>query len=531
MSDKLNATIGSAALTMNGTLDLAMARDDRRVSYRGDATLAHVHLLDRATSESVLRWHSCRASDIDAEMGEGLPKVRIGALALNGFDGRVILNADGRLNVLDMMASPRSAPTPLTGAQPASGAQTSATSSVPAATFASPIDAEIELGGMTLQDGHVTFTDNFIKPNYTADLSALAGTVGPFGTRATAPAAVALQGQVNGRAPIAITGSVNPLAPMAFVDLKAKADGVELAGLTPYSAKYTGYQIVKGTLTIDVHYLLDQGQLTADNHLFIDQFSFGDRVESRDATTLPVRLAVALLKNARGEIDVDVPVSGSLSDPQFSLSGVILDAFVNFIVKVVTSPFSLIASAFGTQEDLDSIEFAPGLATLTPDSQHKLVTIAQALQDRPALQLDISGRVDPQVDREGLREAKLESLIRMQKIKNLGGHEDPDRVQLTPEEYETYLTRVYKMATFPKPRNLLGLDTSRPPAEMKALLLTHMEITDQDLQDLADGRAHAVRQWLSGQVDPGRLFVVAPTLNTDGDKDKRKTTRVDLSLK
>jgi uncharacterized protein involved in outer membrane biogenesis len=529
--DMLNATMSSAALTMDGALALATARDTLRVSYRGDATLGNVHLLDQATSDSILRWQSCSASRIDAEMGAGPPKVHIGALALTNFDARAILDANGRLNILDMLASPRSAPASLTRAQPASGHQTPASSSAPAAMPARPIDAEIELGGMTLQGGHVNFTDNFIKPNYTADLTDIAGTVDAFGTRATAPAAVELRGQVNGSAPIAINGAVDPLAPLAFVDLKAKAQGIELTGLTPYSTKYTGYPIVKGTLTLDVHYLLDRGQLTADNHLFIDQFTFGDRVESRDATTLPVRLAVALLKNARGEMAVDVPVSGSLSAPEFSLSGVILDAFVNLIVKAVTSPFSLIASAFGTQEDLDYVEFDPGLATLTPDSQQKLATIARALQDRPALRLDISGRVDPQFDREGLREARLASLIRERKIQASGGHEDPDRVQLTPEEYETYLTRVYKAATFPKPRNLLGLDKALPLDEMKKLLLTHMEITDQDLQHLADGRANAVRQWLSGQVDPGRLFVVAPTLKPDGIQEKGKTTRVDLSLR
>jgi uncharacterized protein involved in outer membrane biogenesis len=531
VSDMLNTTITSAALTMNGALALATARDKLRVSYRGDATLGNVRMLDRVTSESFLRWNSLNASRIDAEMGEGPPKVRIGVLTLSDFDARVILNSNGRLNVSNMMASSQSEPASLTRAQPASGDQTPATSSAPAATIARPIDAEIELGRTTLQGGHVNYTDNFIKPNYTADLTDIAGTVGAFGTRATAPAAVTLQGQINGSAPITINGSVNPLAPMAFVDLKAKADGVELTGLTPYSAKYTGYPIVKGTLTVDVHYLLDQGQLTADNHLFIDQFTFGDFVESHDATTLPVRLAVALLKNARGEIAVDVPVAGLLSDPQFSLSGVILDAFVNLIVKAATSPFSLIASAFGTQEDLDYVEFAPGLATLTPDSQQKLATIATALQDRPALRLDISGRVDPQFDREGLREARLAALIRMRKIKDIGGPEDADHVQLTPEEYDTYLTRVYKTATFAKPRDFLGLEKSLPPDEIKKLLLTNMEITDQDLQRLADGRANAVRQWLSGQVDPGRLFVVAPTLKADGIKDQGKTTRVDLSLK
>jgi Domain of Unknown Function (DUF748) len=531
VSDTLNATLSSAVLTMGGALALTTARDELHISYQGDATLGNVHLLDRVTSDSILRWHSCRASRIDAEIGSGPPKVHIDVLALTDFDTRLILKNTGRLNVLDMMAGPRSAPASLTPTPPAPGAQPPATSSAPAALTARPIDAEIALGGMTLQGGHVNFTDHFIKPHYTADVSDIAGTVGPFGTRATAPATVTLQGQVNGSAPIAISGAVNPLAPTAFVDLKAKADGVELTGLTPYSAKYTGYPIVKGTVTIDVHYLLDQGQLTADNHLFIDQFTFGDRVESRDATTLPVRLAVALLKNARGEIAVDVPVTGSLSDPQFSLSGVILDAFVNLIVKAVTSPFSLIASAFGTQEDLAYVEFAPGLATLTPDSQQKLATIARALQDRPALRLDISGRADPQSDREGLREARLASLIRMRKIKDSGSHEDPDRVQLTPQEYETYLRRVYKTARLPKPRGFLGLDKSLPPDEMKKLLLTHMEITDQDLQHLANGRAHTVRQWLSGQVDPGRLFVGPPTLRADGIKGKGKTTRVDLSLK
>ena len=119
----------------------------------------------------------------------------------------------------------------------------------------------------------------------------------------------------------------------------------------------------------------------------------------------------------------------------------------------------------------------------------------------------------------------------MRKIQEIGGHEDPDRVQLTPEEYDTYLTRVYKAATFPKPRGFLGMDKSLPPDEMRKLLLANITITDQDLQHLADGRANAVRQWLSGQVDPGRLFVVAPTLNTDGIKDQGETTRADLSLK
>src|SRR5262249_31354658 len=147
---------------------------------------------------------------------------------------------------------------------------------------------------------------------------------------------------------------------------------------TPYSTKYTGYPITKGSLTVNVQYLLDQGKLTADNHIFIDQLTFGDHVENASATNLPIRMAVSLMKDSRGVIDVDVPVSGSLSDPQFSIGSVILHAFMNLIMKAATSPFSLIASAFGgggAAQDLGVIEFAPGYATLTPESQNKLETV------------------------------------------------------------------------------------------------------------------------------------------------------------
>ena len=178
------------------------------------------------------------------------------------------------------------------------------------------------------------------------------------------------------------------LAPTAFVDIKAKAEGVELTGVSPYTVKYTGYPITKGTLTVDVHYLLDTGKLTADNHIFIDQLTFGDHVDSPDATNLPIRLAVSLLKNSKGQIDVRIPISGSLSDPQFSIGSIILGAFMNLIVKAATAPFSLIAAAFGgsgsgAQQDLGYIEFTPGYATLTPDSQKKLDTVATALAGEP----------------------------------------------------------------------------------------------------------------------------------------------------
>src|SRR5216684_3758110 len=563
VTSQLNATITKAALSMNAALDIATVRNNLRVNYRGDATLGGVQLLDKLTNDRFMRWSALSVRRINADIGSGPPKVHIGEVALDDFDARVILNSSGRLNLSDITASPQAAPTSLTRpesealpaqvpptitppapspdqAPPSTGPTADGTSSPgaaaprsPAATTAKPIPAEIELGQITLAGGHVDYSDNFIKPNYSANLTDISGKVGAFGTRSTSPAEVLLQGQVNGSSPIDISGSVNPLAPMAFVDLKAKANGVELTGLSAYSTKYTGYPIVKGTLTVDVHYLLNQQNLTAENHIFIDQLTFGDKVASPNAINLPLRLAVALLKNSRGEIDLRVPVSGSLSDPHFSIGSLVLHAFMNLIVKAATSPFSLIASAFGGggKVDLSYVEFAPGLATLTPDSQNRLAIVAKALQDRTGLRLNISGRVDPAFDREGLREAIVARQIRMQKIKDVGDTgENPNSVEVAPDEYDKYLKRAYKAADFPKPRDLIGLDKSLPPDEMKKLMLTNTQVGDKDLERLANARANAIRQWMSKKIDSSRLFVVAPKLDAKGINDKGKTTRADLSL-
>ena len=541
VTSQLNATIANAFLTMNGAAGVATAHDQLQLNYRGDATLGNVRILDKLTNDLFLRWNALSLSGIDLNLGSGPPKARVGGIALSNFYARVILDSSGRLNLSDITTNPQAAPKSLTRAQTGPSAQPAATPApqAPAPNAlavkpAPPIPASVEIGGITLQGGRVNYTDNFIKPNYTADLRDVGGEVGAFGTNSTAPAQVTLQGELNGSAPVNIDGSLNPLVPMAMVDLKAKANGVELTGLTPYSTKYTGYPIVKGTLTVDVHYLLNQNNLTAQNHIFIDQLTFGDKVENTTAINLPVRLAVSLLKDSRGQINLDLPISGSLSDPQFSVGSVIIHIFTNLIVKAATSPFSLLAAAFGSGgQDLNYVEFDPGRAALTPEAEQRLATLSKALRDRPGLRLNIAGRVDPEFDREGLREAMLEQRIKLQKMKDLqdeGESATVDSIKVAPDEYEKYLRRAYKAAKFAKPRNFVGLEKSLPPDEMKRLIITNTEVTDQDLAKLAGARANAVRQALGKSVDPARLFLVTAKLNADGIKDKGKTTRADLSL-
>ncbi len=530
VSSKLNATITSAALTMKGALGLDNSHKDFRVSYRGDVALGNVMVLDKVTRDPFVQWKSLNVTRINVKTGAGAPYAHIGAIALDDFYARIILRKNGTMNLKDVVASEKAPPTSLTRTEQPPGAAPAPVAPEPSAPES---NADIEVGRITLENGHVNYSDSFIQPNYSADLTEINGKIGKFGTGTTEPAEVLVDGKVNGSSPLDIHGSMNPLAPKAALDITAKADGVELTGLTPYSSTYAGYPIIKGTLTLNVHYVLKDEQLTAENHIFLDQLTFGEPLEGAKTSKIPLRLAIALLKDSKGQIDLNIPISGSLNDPQFSVFDVVIGALKNIIVKAATAPFSLLASAipgFQGKAQLSYVEFAPGTATLTPEAEKSLDLLASALKERPALHLSIQGRVDPAFDREGLREAMLLDRMKAAKAGKKGDSADLDRIELTPAEKTKYLARVYKEAKFSKPENFLGMDKSVPPEEMRKLLLSNIQVNDQDLKRLADARAAVVRKWMSGKIEPGRLFLVAPKLTPEGIEDKGKTTRVDLSF-
>jgi uncharacterized protein involved in outer membrane biogenesis len=545
LGDRVNATLASALLSMNGTTTAAKHGERLRAGYRGDITLGRVRVRDKLTGDDFVRWNSFSAQGISAEYGQGPPKVRIRGLALAKFYARVILRSNGTLNLKDITSNPRAArvsltrpgyagpPVPAPSPAAAATPTAAATPAAAAPPAPQPLPAAIDIGGITLQGGHVNYTDNFIEPHYSADLVDVGGKIGAFGTGSTQPAEVALEGQLNGNAPLAINGSVNPLTPMAYINIGAKADGVELPGLSTYSAKFTGYPIVKGTLTVDVHYLLDNRNLTATNHIVINQLTFGDRVQNKAVINLPIRLAVAVLKDPHGVIDLKIPVSGSLNDPQFSIAGVIWQVLKNLVLKAVTAPFNLIAGLFGggdSGQNLNYIVFAPGYAQITAEAEKQLDTIAKALSERPALKLNITGRVDPRVDRDGLRMAKVDRQVLAQEIQGTDESEGTGTVTVGQDGYDKYLKKAYKAAKFDKPRNVVGLTKSLPPAEMKKLMAENEKITDNDLRQLGDARGDAVRTALTKRkIDPARLFVLPPKLNADDIKEG-KTTRAELSL-
>ncbi len=530
IQDQVNFLLTGGRVQTKGNLIVDAANSPLTLNYDGSLNIADFAMVEKSNAQDLLKWKSLNLDAIEYRLEPF--RLRIGEISLAEFYSRLILGADGKINLQNLVVQkeePSSAT--LNAEKPAQEAPK------PAAT--GPQKA-ISIGKINLQSGNVNFSDYFIKPNYSANLTDVQGSISEL--KPDAPGTIDLQAKLNNAAPVLIKGKVNPLAKEIFLDLVANATDIELSPLTPYSAKYVGYGIEKGKLSFNVKYKLDNRKLNAENKFVLNQLTFGDKVESPDATQLPVLLAVALLKDRNGVIDVDLPISGSLDDPQFSVGGIVWRIIVNIITKAVTAPFSLLAGAFGggsNGEDLSYIEFGNGRATINQAGQAKIATLARALNNRPALRLEITGRVDPTTDRDGLLRAGLERKVKAQKLKDLVRRgEKPkslDDVVIEKSEYAQYLKAAYGEESFPKPRNFIGLARDLPVAEMEKLMLQHAKVGDEELRQLADRRAQTVREALlaSGQVDAERLLIVAakPLSNEEKSKMKGRLNRVDFAMK
>jgi hypothetical protein len=297
---------------------------------------------------------------------------------------------------------------------------------------------------------------------------------------------------------------------------------------------------------MDVAYKIDpDGKLEARNQVILNQLTFGDKIESKDATKLPVLLAVALLKDRNGVIDINLPVSGSVNDPKFSVGGIIIKVILNLLVKALTSPFALLSG--GGSDDLSVVEFQPGTAFVTASGSSAIDKVAKALTERPALKMTVTGASDPVGERDAFQHAAIEArLLAEARRENLragvpaaaasaaSGASATAPAALPAEEHERLLKQLYKSTDIPnKPRNAIGFAKDIPPAEMEALLKTRTPVSDDAMRELALQRGLAVRDALIAKGLPSeRLFLAAPKLRAAAEETAAAawTPRVQLSL-
>jgi uncharacterized protein involved in outer membrane biogenesis len=537
-TDRINIVITQGTVSTHGTLVAATKSEKLGVSFAGDLSVLKFATLDKAHSQDFLNWDSLAVTGINA--GNDPLHVEIKDIALTDFYSRLIVNADGTLNVQGLMVREAKSETAAADGQPAAtGPEPPATPAEAPATPAEPpaTRTPIRIETVTLQGGNVSFSDRFIKPNYSAELKQLTGKISGLSSEESGRADVDIHGQLGNGAPLQIVGKTNPLGKDLFVDIKVEFKDIELGPMTAYAGKYAGYAIEKGKLSLDLKYLIENRKLSAENKVFVDQFTFGDKIDSPTATKLPVRLAVSLLKDRNGEIHLDVPVAGSLDDPKFSVWSVILQVITNLLSKAATAPFALLASLAGGGPELSYVEFDYGSSRVEGPGAEKLQKLGKILYERPAVKLDVTGRVDPEKDLEVLRQLQFERKLKTQKlneiIKKGGVPGSVDDVKIESGEYPKYLKLAYKNETFDKPKNMLGFAKDLPPDEMEKLIRAHLNVTEDDLRQLGAQRAQAVKEYMvkTAKVEPERIFLVGGDAASGDNKDNKKRSRVDFVIK
>jgi uncharacterized protein involved in outer membrane biogenesis len=488
-------------------------------SVTGRAQVDQLHTLDTLKTRDFLKWQQLVLEGLNYQHGDSLSIDKV-----NLFQpyARFMINDDRTTNIDDLLIP-----------QPAdSGAKTAA---------AKPASKEkplgIHIGGIAINDGSANFADFSLTPNFATAVQQLNGQIGTIDSRQAKPASVDIKGKVDRYAPVTIKGSVNPFDPMASLDIATSFKRVELTTLTPYSGKFAGYRIRKGRLNLDLHYLITKGQLKAENKVVVEQLQLGEKVDSPDAVSLPLKLAIALLKDVDGKISIELPVTGDLNNPQFSIMPIVWQTLRNLIVKAAAAPFKMIGGLVsgGGSEDLGTVSFAPGSSDLNKEAEGSLVKLSQALKERPALRLEIEGTAAASSDGPPIAEQRLEREYQYNYYKMLQRRGDKvpaqaSLVQVPDSEKGPLLEGIYRtrLKTQP-PAEWKDLGKEERTAKMRADVIKFWSSSDVLLRQLGQERASSIKDYLvdKGQLADDRVYFIDANLG-EAESDGRVVTPLHL---
>ena len=485
----------------------------------GRAQVDQLHTLDTMKNRDFLKWQRLVLEGVNYQHGDSLSIDKVNLLQPYA---RFMINDDRTTNIDDLLIP-----------QPANSGSKSAAK--PAASKEKPLG--IHIGQIAINDGSANFADFSLTPNFATAIQQLNGQIGTIDSRQAKPASVDVKGKVDRYAPVTIKGSVNPFDPMAALDIATSFKRVELTTLTPYSGKFAGFRIRKGRLNLDLHYVITKGQLKAENKVVVEQLQLGEKVDSADAVDLPIRLAIALLKDSDGKISIELPVTGDLNNPQFSVMPIVWQTLRNLVVRAATAPFKFIGgliSGSGAQ-DLGNVSFAPGSSELSKDSQSALDSLAKALKERPALRLEIEGTAAASSDGPLLAAQRLEREYQYNyyKILQRRGDKVPAQASLleVPEkEKAPLLEGIYRTRLKQQPpAEWKDLSNDDRTAKLREGVIKFWSGSDVLLRQLGQDRAGAIKDYLvdKGQLEDERVYFIDANLG-EAEKDGRVVTPMHL---
>ena len=503
--------VQSGAVNLDGTIQLATEHSNGPLmSYEGNVRVEGLSVADRDQAEEVASLQTLSLNKVLVtvdpttvsikEVGLHQPMAHLVVRPDGGFNlGRLAVVAPGSVSADEKTVEPQKVKSP-------------------------PVPMTISV--VKLTKAAATFRDNSVQPPVQTGISNLTGTIKRLSSKQLARADVDLSGRVGKVGSLKVAGTINPLSEDAFTDLTISLGGMDLTAQGPYSSKFVGYGLSKGKLSLDLKYRVSKKQLEAENKVVVDQLTFGEKVDSPDAISLPVMLAVALLKDRHGRIDIDLPIRGDLKDPDFKYGKAVVSVLLNLLTKIVASPFTLIGSLIpggGDAEELQYLEFDPGAVAVAATELKKIEAIAKGLEERPGLRLEVTGTADPVRDRKVLALQKLKAQLRarwQQGKSVLKGVDFP----IADEERAIKELFDQQVSLQPAAATAEGEQLPwKPPTieEMRQKLATVITVPDSDLRLLAEQRAEQMRGQLvvNGNLADERVFLTEVDL-TAADHEK-----------
>jgi len=470
----------------------------------GSAEITQLHTLDTIQDRDLLKWQSLQIGGLDYSYPNEL---QIDKIDLNQPYARFVINPDLTTNINDLLVDKTTAPPD----QQPPAIKTPLSSDEPDVPFA------VRIGGIEISDGSASFSDLSLTPPFITAVQDLKGTIGTLDNRQHNAASVDIEGKVDRYAPVSIEGSLTPFDPLQSLDIITRFRQVELTTLSPYSAKFAGYRIRKGRLNLDLHYRIEQGQLNAENEVVLEQLQLGEKVDSEQAVDLPVRLAVALLKDSSGTIALKIPVQGDLKNPQFDVAPIIWQTLRNLVVKAAKSPFRVLGGLVGREQaDLSQILFPPGSSELDREARSKLDALANALDERPVLNLAVEGMSAPAVDGALLAEQWLEREYQQTWYKVLQRRgdtvpADPSMLEIGEDEKAAMLEGIYRSRLQQQPpAEWQSLDEAARAQQLRQAILNNRESSTALLRRLARARAASIKDYLvdNAELSADRVYLL-----------------------
>ncbi|MBK8163281.1 MAG: DUF748 domain-containing protein [Gammaproteobacteria bacterium] len=401
LAGRLPAEIGDGKLSFELSLSHGQAGQDSRLAVTGSAVIASLAVRLKDRDDVVLAWDEVKATGIRLDLAPD--RLAVDEVAVAGLDTAFRIYADGRTNIGEAVRQAHGGPPE--EAEPPAHPDPAEPVAPDGAAF------PYAIGRVAVSASGLLFSDEQIRPNVRVRIEDLAGEIRDIGSDTATSTTIALTGRVGEYGKAEIGGAARLAAPKQDLEAKVAFNNIELTSFSPYAGKFAGYTIDKGKLFLDLRYTLADGRIKGGNHAVFDQFELGTRVESEDATSLPVRFALSLLRDREGRIEIDLPVEGDVDDPGFRLGPLIVKALVNLVTRIVTAPFSFIADMFGGGPDMEYALYDAGSGVLSAAERDKILPLSKALAARPRLVVEIQGWADPGGDGDAMRQARLDALL------------------------------------------------------------------------------------------------------------------------